>query len=136
MKINRKHYLYATLAKMRYRCNNPNFPDYKFYGARGISVCDEWTISFKAFVLDMGDRPDKYTLDRIDNDGNYEPSNCRWASRLTQSQNTRITVSEEKVKLIKSLLLEGFNHREIAKEIGVRYHVVGEIARGNTWKNI
>lgn len=74
---------------MRSRCSNLNDPAYRHYGARGILVCDEWQ-TFQAFLRDMGPRPSsKHSLDRINNDGNYEPSNCRWATRRQQNRNTR-----------------------------------------------
>lgn len=71
------------------RCFNKNFKDYKFYGARGITVCDRW-LKFENFLEDMGERPDNLTLDRINNNGNYEPSNCRWATWLDNLQNKGI----------------------------------------------
>jgi len=73
---------------MRERCRRKAHKDYESYGGRGIEVCDRWE-SFALFVEDMGKKPPGHTLDRIDNDGNYEPSNCRWADSHTQSINKR-----------------------------------------------
>ena len=73
---------------MRARCNTPSHIQYSDYGARGITVCDRWD-NFSLFVEDMGERPDGHTLDRKDNDGNYEPSNCCWSSRANQQRNRR-----------------------------------------------
>ena len=75
---------------MRARCHRASHADFKYYGGRGISVCDRWRESFEAFYADMGSRPsNKHSIDRINNDGNYEPGNCRWATRSEQERNKR-----------------------------------------------
>ncbi len=79
---------FTTWRGMRERCRHPGNPAYANYGGRGIRVCERWEV-FENFLADMGPRPARHTLDRIDNDGNYEPSNCRWATYSEQLLNTR-----------------------------------------------
>ena len=79
---------YAIWNNMRARCGNPNSNRFHRYGLRGIRVCDRWQNDFVNFLEDMGRRPSSdHQLDRINNDGNYEPSNCRWATRQEQCRN-------------------------------------------------
>lgn len=81
---------YRSWQAMRNRCYNQKHRQYKDYGGRGIKVCERWRGSFSAFLKDMGPRTDRsLTLDRINNDGNYEPGNCRWATRSEQRRNSR-----------------------------------------------
>lgn len=81
---------YKSWSGMKERCYNKNNNNYPDWGGRGITVCDRWLHSFNNFLEDMGKKPTtKHSIDRINNDGNYEPSNCRWAEKKQQQNNTR-----------------------------------------------
>jgi hypothetical protein len=108
---------YETWIHMKNRCKNPNNKNYHNYGGRGISVCDEWDRSFEVFLKDMGERPDGLTLERINNNKDYEPGNCKWITQKEQTRNTRknrqITFNGE----IKTLPVW-------ADELGFKPHVI------------
>src|SRR4249919_4143232 len=92
-----KHPLeYLSWYAAKHRCSSPANKSYSYYGGRGIRMCERWERSFATFLGDMGARPTpKHTLDRIDVDGDYEPSNCRWVTRTVQQQNRRMTIPIE-----------------------------------------
>lgn len=114
----RQHPLYNTWLGMRKRCYRPENDNYYLYGARGITVCERWRNSFANFVADMGPRPTPtHTVDRINANGNYEPSNCRWATPEEQQKNQR----PPKRKLT-NLLPNGWTR--MAKNAGLNHQVV------------
>jgi hypothetical protein len=83
------HPYYAVYSSMKTRCYNKNCKPYRWYGARGITVCERWLQDFWNFVEDLGDRPDGYTLERLDNSKGYSPENCVWASVQENNKNRR-----------------------------------------------
>lgn len=80
---------YHSWQRMKHRCFNENASGYESYGGRGIKVCERW-LSFQNFFADMGECPPGHTLDRINTNGDYEPGNCRWATKITQQRNRRL----------------------------------------------
>lgn len=94
---------YRAWNNMRNRCSNPKVNHYQDYGGRGIRVCARWQI-FENFLADMGRRPSPlYTLERMDNDGNYEPGNCKWATRYEQQHNKRRAYARPVLELAAAL---------------------------------
>lgn len=118
--------IYAVWNAMRARCENEKNHAYKDYGARGISVCKEWK-DFRNFINDMGYRPsDNHSIDRINNNGNYEPSNCRWSTRKEQSNNKRNNVFWS---------IDGIDMTapQAAEKFGMRLSLIrGRIRKGKT----
>ena len=104
---------YRSWKVMKNRCTRPSDKQWKDYGGRGIKVCDKW-LKFAGFLEDMGERPDGTTLDRIDNDGNYEPSNCRWATltlqRRNRSDNHIVEYNGRKMPLVEACELSGVKY--------------------------
>jgi len=87
--------IYKIWSNIKQRCHNPQNPRYKDYGGRGVTMCKRWRDNFEAFLLDVGDRPDDLTIDRIDNNRGYTPKNVRWVSRADNNRNSRRCVMVE-----------------------------------------
>jgi len=106
---------YKAWHNMKTRCYNENFPDYKYWGGRGITVCERWEHSFENFYQDMGQCPNGHTLHRPNNDGNYEPGNCQWVTWAEQNGNRRSNVLKQRRYSKLMALMLGDTEREIVK---------------------
>lgn len=108
---------HRTWTRIRERCNNPNHGDYSYYGGRGIKVCNRWD-SFENFLADMGPR-NGLTIDRIDNDGDYEPGNCRWVTMKVQAGNRgSYTWSAEEDQKLREAIALGYSFKQMAEYVG------------------
>lgn len=118
---------YCAWDNMLRRCANPNHPGWNDYGGRGIKVCERW-FSFVNFVADMGEAPKGLELDRIDNDGSYEPGNCRWTDRTTQARNSRhALLNVEAAKVIRRM------HGRVSGPLLAALHEVSVWTIYNIW---
>lgn len=115
------HRTYKVWAGMKARCQCKNNPNYKNYGARGIKVCAAWQ-TYGGFIADMGYAPYKLTIDRLNNDGNYEPGNCKWATMQEQANNRRNN---------KTIVVDGVSKTlsELATENGIKPHTLAKRIR-------
>lgn len=117
---------YIIWGLMKARCKNKNNPRWSDYGGRGIVLCDRWEM-FENFFADMGEAPEGMSIDRIDNNGNYEPGNCRWATRKEQSRNKRtnrmVTANGKTMCVV-----------EWSEETGINRHTIGRRLR-NGWSD-
>ena len=112
---------YRAWIHMKDRCFNPNSKDYPNWGGRGITVCDRW-LNFENFLADMGSRPTtKHSLDRIDNDGDYSPKNCKWSTKAEQQNNRRynrlITIDDVTLTIAQWTKEMGFNEHCISRRL-------------------
>lgn len=116
---------YVSWLAMKQRCYNPKNASYHSHGGRGIRICDEW-FSFITFLRDMGERPPELSLDRIDTNGNYELSNCRWANQITQTNNTRANIRWEYQGQSKTIA-------EWARYLGIGYQTLRRRVQKYRW---
>ena len=134
----RKELGYKSFSCMKERCLNPKHKKYEYYGGRGITVCERWLgkNGWKNFLEDMGKRPEGMTIDRIDTNGNYEPSNCKWSTMKQQNRNQRSTkLTESKVATIR-LMKSQTTQKEIAEHFNVSKSTIEQIHSNRTWKEI
>lgn len=127
---------YSIWNMMIQRCHNPKNQRYSYYGGRGIKVCDRWHDSFASFLADMGSRPSPlHSIDRWpDNNGDYEPGNCRWATKSQQARNTRFNrMTEMSARVVRRLFDLDMPASSIAAVFGVNKSTVNKIKYGETW---
>jgi hypothetical protein len=145
---------YRTWVGMKQRCYNPNDPSYKSYGGRGITIDKGWMESFELFLKDVGYKPTpKHSLDRIDNNRNYEPSNCKWATQKEQTNNTRrnklIEVNGVKLSIAECSKIYGIKYTTLTARLRanknntsfrtgrnyVFYTYLGQVLTASEWRD-
>ncbi len=129
---------YKVWLGMKKRCTNPKHKRFHRYGGRGISICKRWEHSFLTFLFDMGLKPfEKAEIDRIDNDGNYEPGNCRWTtSKINNRNKGNVKLSFELSEEIRKLYKSGNYTQERLGEIySVCHSTIGRIVRNKLWSS-
>lgn len=119
--------------EMRQRCLNKNSDKWRWYGGRGISICDRWSL-FENFLEDMGERPEGMTLDRIDNDGPYSPDNCRWLPQIEQTRRQeKNKLSLELADSLREDRKAGMSFRALGDKYGVSSTTAHRACIGETW---
>ncbi len=124
---------YQSWKHMIGRCFNKNEKAFKHYGGRGITVCDRW-LAFENFYADMGNVTDGFSIERVDVNGNYEPSNCKWIPKNRQATNRRSSVlTESDVREIRRLRSEGLIMKDIGSRFGASVQLVYQVLSGKAW---
>lgn len=133
--VNRKSSTsYQVWIDMVRRCYNEKHPAFKWYGAKGITVCDEWHNSFESFLNDMGDKPKGMSLDRMDVLKGYYAGNCRWATDIEQQRNrSNNKLNQQRVDAIRSLRSSGKKASDIATMFGISDRTVRAVVRRDRW---
>ncbi len=128
---------YRSWQHLKERCTNPSDINYHRYGGRGITFCERWNV-FENFLEDMGEKPEGLQIDRIDNDGNYEPGNCRWVTGTENIRNASGTkLNTEAVKVIKYALKHlGISKAKLAEIHKVSRVTIYDISIGKTWRDV
>lgn len=122
---------YYSWKAMRSRCLIKSDTGYKYYGGRGIKICDRWKDSFLDFHEDMGERPKGRSLDRKDNNGDYTPENCRWSDVITQIRNSRsFKLTDDQIISIRALVLAGSEQIDVSNTCGVSGGHINNICNG------
>ena len=131
--LSNKSRTYKSWKEMRRRCTSKTADQYKWYGGRGIKVCDRWN-DYELFLEDMGDRPEGMTLDRINNDGDYEPENCCWATHKEQTRKqTTNKLSEDLAAQLRDDRASGMTYRALGQKYGISRTSAHRCASGITW---
>jgi hypothetical protein len=127
---------YKIWIGIKTRCYNQKNKTFKYYGMRGIKMCPRWKNNFMNFLKDMGNHPKGMSIDRINNDGNYEPNNCRWTIQKYQNRNSHwAKLSEEKANEIKILNHQGISRKVLAKKYKVGIGAIACVLNNQTWQN-
>lgn len=129
--------VHCAWMSMRLRCGNKNNKCYEIYGGRGIKVCKRWA-RFENFLKDMGEPPsDKHSLDRIDSNKDYKPSNCRWATTTEQNRNRRgVKFNESDVRMVRYLRRRGFATKDLGKIFHTNAKYIRDICNKFCWKDV